>query len=110
MSKNLYLIAGFLSTLDANSPGNFGLWDQLKLLEWLDKNIYQFGGDPSKVTAFGSGAGAASIEMLMLSFHTKRGEGSKTQQHRYYRTATLPLQRNCYVLCVRVNLKVIIKF
>ena len=31
--------------------------------------------------------------------------GSITLQQRNYGTATLPLQRNCYILCVRVNLK-----
>ena len=36
--------------------------------------------------------------------------GSTTLQQRNYRTATLLLERNCYILCVRVNLKVILSF
>ena len=36
--------------------------------------------------------------------------GSITLQQRNYRTATLPLLRNCYILCVWVNLKVVLSF
>ena len=36
--------------------------------------------------------------------------GSVTLQQRYYRTATLPLQRNCYILCIRVRFKVVLSF
>ena len=36
--------------------------------------------------------------------------GSVTLQQRSYRTATLPLQRNCYFLCVGINLRVVVNF
>ena len=35
---------------------------------------------------------------------------SITLQQRNYSTAILPLQRNCCILCVRVNLKVVLSF
>lgn len=47
---------GFLSLEDPelNIPGNAGLKDQVVALQWVQKNIANFGGDPSKVTVFGT--------------------------------------------------------
>lgn len=39
---------GFLSTEDANCPGNFGLKDQVMALKWIQQNIKQFGGNPNR--------------------------------------------------------------
>ncbi|XP_066969408.1 juvenile hormone esterase-like [Macrobrachium rosenbergii] len=58
---------GFLSTGDAVMSGNYGLKDQVMALQWVKENIKAFGGDPSKVTIFGSGSGGASVHFLMLS-------------------------------------------
>ena len=41
---------GFLSTDDAEAPGNWGLWDQRLALQWVSENIRHFGGDPGNVT------------------------------------------------------------
>lgn len=46
------------------SFGNYGLWDQVVALNWVQENIKSFGGDPAKVTLFGSDGGAASILAL----------------------------------------------
>ncbi|XP_066246390.1 juvenile hormone esterase-like [Euwallacea similis] len=64
-------IFGFLSTEDLESPGNWGLKDQILALKWVKNNIRQFGGDPSKVTIFGESAGSASISYLLQSPQTK---------------------------------------
>ncbi|XP_015419598.1 PREDICTED: bile salt-activated lipase isoform X2 [Myotis davidii] len=62
---------GFLSTGDANLPGNYGLWDQHMAIAWVKRNIAAFGGDPNNITIFGESAGAASISLQILSPYNK---------------------------------------
>ncbi|XP_039582150.1 bile salt-activated lipase-like, partial [Passer montanus] len=58
---------GFLSTGDANLPGNYGLKDQHMAIAWVKRNIKAFGGDPDNITIFGESAGAASVSLQTLS-------------------------------------------
>lgn len=60
-------IWGFFSTGDEHSPGNWGHFDQLAALRWVQENIANFGGNPGSVTIFGESAGGESVSVLVLS-------------------------------------------
>uniref|UniRef100_A0A8D1CY34 Carboxylic ester hydrolase n=1 Tax=Sus scrofa TaxID=9823 RepID=A0A8D1CY34_PIG len=62
---------GFLSTGDANLPGNYGLRDQHMAIAWVKRNIAAFGGDPDNITIFGESAGGASVSLQTLSPYNK---------------------------------------
>ncbi|XP_061173195.1 acetylcholinesterase-like [Saccostrea echinata] len=58
---------GFLCTNDANSPGNYGMWDQVRALEFVKENIRNFRGNPGIITIFGQNTGASSVGLQILS-------------------------------------------
>ncbi|KAF5674316.1 alpha beta-hydrolase [Fusarium heterosporum] len=60
-------IFGFLSYGDMVQP-NIGLLDQRQALQWVQKYISRFGGDPKHVTLGGNSAGGASVAFHLAAY------------------------------------------
>ena len=56
---------------DRGASGNYGLMDAIAALQWVQRNIAQFGGDAAKVTIFGQSAGSMAVNCLEASPLTK---------------------------------------
>ena len=73
---------GFLnangSPLTRGQVSNYGIMDQMAVLQWVQENIVQFGGDPQRVTLIGHGTGAACIEYLTHSPTTVPGKNANS--------------------------------
>lgn len=63
---------GLSAESERSVSGNYGLLDQVAALQWVQRNIAGFRGDPQKVTVFGESAGAASVSLLLVN-PTARG-------------------------------------
>ena len=59
---------------------NLGLRDQVAGLEWVQRNIAAFGGDPSNVTIFGQSAGGLSV-MNLLAMPSAKGLFARAIAH-----------------------------
>ncbi|KAF1989503.1 alpha/beta-hydrolase [Aulographum hederae CBS 113979] len=66
---------GWLSgpMIQEDGIANAGLYDQRFALEWIQKNIHLFGGDPQKVTVIGESAGGGSIMHQITAYGGTRG-------------------------------------
>lgn len=58
---------GFLNTGDGTVHGNMGMKDQVLALQFVQKEISKFGGDPGNVVLWGESAGAAAVHFHLLS-------------------------------------------
>lgn len=70
-------LLGFMShpELTAESPhrasGNYGILDAIAALQWVQRNIRAFGGNPGNVTVFGQSAGAEIVSILLAAPEAK---------------------------------------
>ncbi|CAK7221989.1 hypothetical protein SBRCBS47491_004715 [Sporothrix bragantina] len=62
------------ASISPEESANFGLLDQRALLEWIQKHIHRFGGDPRHVVVHGGSAGAGSVALHAVS-HGGRDDG-----------------------------------
>ena len=51
----------------AADSGNFAILDSIKALQFVNRNIASFGGDPGNVTIMGQSAGAVNVYALLTS-------------------------------------------
>lgn len=90
-------VLGYLAhpELSAESPqnisGNYGLKDQVAALQWVERNISAFGGNPENVTIAGESAGALSVVLLMVSPEA-RGLFDKAIAQSAYMVSMAPLR------------------
>uniref|UniRef100_A0A182JN27 Carboxylic ester hydrolase n=1 Tax=Anopheles atroparvus TaxID=41427 RepID=A0A182JN27_ANOAO len=54
-------VFGFLKNERHNITGNYGLKDQLVALQWIQRYVHHFGGDPERLTVMGHSAGAGDL-------------------------------------------------
>ncbi|XP_023933020.1 carboxylesterase 5A-like [Lingula anatina] len=58
-------VFGFLSNGEPELGGNYGMFDTVRVLEWIQTNIRAFGGDPSRVTLGGESAGGVTVDIFL---------------------------------------------
>ncbi|TFY68201.1 hypothetical protein EVG20_g3660 [Dentipellis fragilis] len=68
-------VLGFLAGSAVHTDGDFnaGMLDQRVAIEWVQRHIDKFGGDPEQVTIIGESAGGASVVHQIVAYGGARG-------------------------------------
>lgn len=87
---------GFLASKELQQEGNLniGLHDQRFALSWVQKHIAAFGGDPKRVTLFGTSVGAGSVLLQTLAYGGNPPKGDTAVWK--YGIATAPYTPSVY--------------
>lgn len=74
---------GFSASDELHNEGNLnlGLHDQRMAIQWVEKNIHKFGGDPDNVTLFGTSIGAGSILLHTMAYDGQPSEAEELNWH-----------------------------
>jgi para-nitrobenzyl esterase len=86
-----FMASPALSRESGHGSGTYGIQDLMAGLEWVQKNISAFGGDPGNVTIFGHSAGSAAVSFLAAS---PRAEGLFHRVIAMSGSSFTPLQRS----------------
>lgn len=62
-----YLAHPWLGAEDGGISGNYGLYDLIAALQWIQENAEAFGGDKNRVTVFGQSGGGEKVRHLLAS-------------------------------------------
>ncbi|EFO84461.1 hypothetical protein CRE_18129 [Caenorhabditis remanei] len=58
---------GFFTTRDSTASGNWATSDWIESLNWVNRYISFFGGDPKRITIGGQSAGAESVSAITMT-------------------------------------------
>ncbi len=53
--------------MDFSLSGNYGLWDGIMALRWVNENAQYFGGNTSRITIVGQSAGGSLVSYLLYA-------------------------------------------
>ena len=72
-----------------DQTSNFGILDIILALEWVNKNIESFGGNPNNITIFGESAGGHNVFSLLVAPQAKGLFHKAISQSGYTKSSTL---------------------
>jgi carboxylesterase type B len=81
---------GWASSPSEDMDSNIGLEDGRVALEWTQKYVHKFGGDPRDITAMGQSAGSGIIEMIIAESKYK----TVPFQTAFLSSSDLPLKKD----------------